>query len=118
MNGSTRFFVKGIFSTITLPFGTISQIKWHFFSMCLPLRWFLISLDNATTPLFTQNSIMGCTTHKFHKELLKTNDFLCYFKSCNVLGFPNEVRITRLLHTSLTNSCNTKSKYKTRGRLM
>ena len=30
--------------------------------MCLPFLWFLSSLDYITTPLLSQNSIMGCIT--------------------------------------------------------
>lgn len=50
-----------------------------------------------------------------HAELLKANDFVCCFKSCDVLNFYNGVSNARLLHIPLTNSCTTKGKYKARG---
>lgn len=50
-----------------------------------------------------------------HTKLLKANDFVCCFKSCNVLDFYNGVNNARLLHIPLTNSCTTKDKYKARG---
>lgn len=36
-----------------------------------------------------------------HTELLKANDFVCCFKSCNVLNFYNGVNNARLLHIPL-----------------
>ena len=53
-----------------------------------------------------------------HTELLKANDFVCCFKSCNVLDFYNGVNNARLLHIPLTNSCTTKYKYKARGSII
>lgn len=50
-----------------------------------------------------------------HTELLKANDFVCCFKSCNVLDFYKGVNNARLLHIPLTNNCTTKGKYKARG---
>ena len=50
-----------IFYVTTSPLIIISHIKWCFISMCLLFQWFLGSLDYATTPLLSQNSIKGDT---------------------------------------------------------
>ena len=53
---------------------------------------------------------------KFHEELLKLKDFLCYFRSYNVFKFHSGFKNVRLVNTPLTNSCTIKSKYKIRGK--
>ena len=47
---------------------------------------------------------------KFHEELPKLKDFLCYFRSYNVFKFHSGFKNVRLVNTPLTNSCTIKSK--------
>ena len=41
---------------------------------------------------------------KFHEELPKLKDFLCYFRSYNVFKFHSGLKNVRLVNTPLTNS--------------
>ena len=54
-----RLFALSIFVTTTSPRAMISLIMWYFLSMWFPFLWFLGSLDYATTPLLSQNKVMG-----------------------------------------------------------
>ena len=89
------------------PLNYISHESSVLLSICLYFCLFLSSLDCAS---LSQNSVMDYTTKGMTPS--PSNDFLCYFRSCNLFSFHNAVNNTRLLHTSLTNSHITKNKIK------
>ena len=62
VKGSAKFCCDAIWVTSTSPLCTISLIRWYFLSICFCFLWFFGTLDWATAPLLSQNSLRGAVT--------------------------------------------------------